>query len=72
MEQRLEKQGHASSFTLPPEAVLDRVIHALEHPKPRAHYYVTTPTYIFGYLRRILSSGMIDRVMLKVSGSGKR
>ncbi len=72
MEQRLQKQGHASSFTLPPEAVLDRVIHALEHPRPRARYYVTTPTYIFGYLRRILSSGMIDRMMLKVSGSGKR
>jgi NAD(P)-dependent dehydrogenase (short-subunit alcohol dehydrogenase family) len=72
MQQRLEKQGHATSFTLPATAVLERVIHALESPKPKARYYVTTPTYIFGYLKRILSSRMIDRLMLKVSGDGKR
>ncbi|MEW8585120.1 MAG: SDR family NAD(P)-dependent oxidoreductase, partial [Candidatus Thiodiazotropha sp.] len=36
MVNRLEKQGHATPFTLPPEAVLKRVIHALEshNPKP--------------------------------------
>lgn len=72
MLQRLKKEGHATSFTLPASAVLERVIHALESPKPRARYYVTTPTYIFGYLKRFLSSRMIDRMMLKVSGDGQR
>lgn len=72
MEQRLQKQGHATSFTLPPEAILQKVIHALEHKNPKARYYVTTPTYIFGYLKRILPSKMIDRLMLKVSGDGQR
>ncbi len=72
MEARLQKQGHATAFTLPANAVTSRVIHALEHPKPKPRYYVTTPTYAFGYLKRILSSRMVDRMMLKVSGDGKR
>ena len=72
MQERLQKQGHATAFTLPAEAVLEKVVHALEHKKPRARYYLTTPTYIFGYLKRVLSSHQVDRLMLWVSGSGKR
>jgi NAD(P)-dependent dehydrogenase (short-subunit alcohol dehydrogenase family) len=71
MQQRLQKQGHATKFTLPAEAVLDKVIHALESPSPRERYYVTVPTYLFGFLKRLLSSRMIDRLMLKVSADGK-
>ena len=72
MEARLRKQGPASRFTLPPEAVLDKVIHALESPRPRPRYYVTFPTYLFGYLKRLLSTRMIDRILLGVSGGGAR
>lgn len=72
MQQRLQKQGHATRFTLPAEAVLAKVIHALEKPAPKARYYVTLPTYLFGYLKRLLSTRQIDRLMLKVSGDGKR
>jgi NAD(P)-dependent dehydrogenase (short-subunit alcohol dehydrogenase family) len=72
MEKRLKKAGHATAFTLPANAVLDKVIHALENEKPKVRYYVTTPTYIFGYLKRILSSRLIDGLMLRVSGNGQR
>ena len=72
MEQRLQKEGHATKFTLPPEAVLDKVIHALESARPQPRYYVTFPTYLFGYLKRMLSTRAVDRLMLKVSGGGKR
>ena len=72
MEQRLQKQGHAVAFTLPASAVLDKVIHALESRQAKARYYVTFPTYLFGSLKRLLSSRMVDRLMLKVSGEGKR
>jgi NAD(P)-dependent dehydrogenase (short-subunit alcohol dehydrogenase family) len=72
MESRLQKKGHATAFTLPASAVSQRVIHALESPHPKPRYYVTTPTYLFGYLKRILSTRMVDRMMLKVSGDGKR
>ena len=65
---RLNKQGPAVPFTLPPEAVLKRVIHALEASKPQARYYVTVPTYLFGFLKRILSARALD-VLLAKSGS---
>jgi NAD(P)-dependent dehydrogenase (short-subunit alcohol dehydrogenase family) len=61
--QRLNKQGPAVPFTLPPEAVLKKVIHALEARKPRARYYVTFPTYLFGYLKRLLPTKTLDRLL---------
>ena len=48
MEARLKTKGPAVPFTLPPEAVLRKVIHALESRRPRARYYVTFPTCLFG------------------------
>ncbi|WP_457673044.1 SDR family oxidoreductase [Thiolapillus sp.] len=71
MIERLKKEGDAAPFTLGPEAVLDKVVHALESRNPRPRYYVTFPTYLFGYLRRVLSSRMQDRLMRLVSGGGK-
>jgi NAD(P)-dependent dehydrogenase (short-subunit alcohol dehydrogenase family) len=65
MEERLTKQGPAVPFTLPPEAVLRKVIHALESRHPRARYYVTFPTYLFGFLKRVLSDRMLDKVLNK-------
>ena len=65
MEARLTKQGAAVPFTLPPEAVLKKVIHALESKHPKARYYVTFPTYLFGFLKRVLSDRMLDRVLNK-------
>ena len=66
MEERLTKQGAAVAFTLPPEAVLKKVIHALESRRPRARYYVTFPTYLFGFLKRVLSDRLLDRALNKV------
>jgi NAD(P)-dependent dehydrogenase (short-subunit alcohol dehydrogenase family) len=66
MEERLTKQGPAVAFTLPPEAVLKKVIHALESRRPRARYYVTFPTYLFGFLKRVLSDRLLDRALNKV------
>ena len=45
MEARWLKAGSAAPFTRPPEAVLKRVLHALESPRPKARYPVTVPTY---------------------------
>ena len=52
-------------FELPPAAVTKKLIHALESPRPRARYYVTTPTHIMGTLRRILPSRALDWVISK-------
>jgi len=60
---RLNKEGPAVPFTLPPEAVLKKVIHALESPAPKARYYVTFPTYLFAYLKRVLPTKTLDRLL---------
>jgi len=72
MQARLEKEGPAMPFTLPPEAVLKKVIHALESPHPKPRYPVTFPTHLFSLLRRLISSRAMDSVLLKVSGGGQR
>jgi NAD(P)-dependent dehydrogenase (short-subunit alcohol dehydrogenase family) len=72
MEARLEHEGAVVPFTLPPEAVLKKVIHALESPRPRPRYAVTVPTHLFGLLRRLVTSRQLDWLLLKASGDGKR
>lgn len=64
---RLEKPGPASPFTLPPEAVLTRIFHALENPRPKLRYYVTFPTHLFAVLRRMLPYRLLDKVLLAAS-----
>jgi hypothetical protein len=72
MLERLNKEGPAAPFTLGPEAVLKRVIHALESPRPKIRYYVTVPTYLFGWLKRFVSYRLMDRILIKAGGGGKR
>ncbi len=69
---RLQTEGPVMKSTLPPEAVLKRVIHCLESRKPKIRYYVTTPTYIIGFLRRILPYALLDKLLTKGASSGKR
>jgi len=68
--ERLNKKGPAAPFTLPPEAVLKRVLHILEskHPKPR--YYVTFPTYLFAFLKRLLSHRQLDAILARAGNDG--
>ncbi|WP_340241826.1 SDR family oxidoreductase [Sulfitobacter pontiacus] len=49
-------------FELPPQAVVDKLVHALEADRPRPRYYVTTPTRISGILKRILPTRALDWV----------
>jgi len=60
---RLYESSGPDKFELPASAVTDKLAHAVESKRPRARYYVTTPTYIAGYLRRILSTRSIDRIL---------
>jgi hypothetical protein len=63
MEKRLTKIGPAQPFTLPPEAVLDKVIKALASPRPKSRYYVTVPTHFLGAVRRVLPAAAIDTLL---------
>lgn len=72
MERRLQKTGPAAPFTLPPTAVLKKVIHALESPSPRIRYYVTFPTWLFALLRHCLSYRQMDRLLRRVAHNENR
>jgi NAD(P)-dependent dehydrogenase (short-subunit alcohol dehydrogenase family) len=66
IRRRLDTPGAAAPFTLQPDAVLAKLIHALESPRPRARYYVTFPTYLFATLKRLLPGPMLDAVLRRV------
>ncbi|MEM8743858.1 MAG: SDR family oxidoreductase [Pseudomonadota bacterium] len=57
------EKGGSTRFKLGPEAVLEKLIHALESPNPHPHYYVTTATYLLAWGRRLLSTRLLDRAM---------
>ena len=70
VERRLAAQPNPEQkdlLTLGPDAVLDKVIHALEAKKPKPRYYVTVPTYLFAYLRRLLPTTALDWLLRKAS-----
>ncbi len=70
--ERLVRPGPAALFTLGPEAVLERVVHALESPRPRLRYPVTVPARAFAWLKRLLPGRAMDWVLRKTSGGGRR
>ncbi len=49
-----DDSGKKDRFELGPEAVTEKLIHALEAPRPKIRYFVTTPTYIMHYARKFL------------------
>jgi NAD(P)-dependent dehydrogenase (short-subunit alcohol dehydrogenase family) len=62
----LTKPGRGR-FLKPPEAVLAKLILALESPNPKARYYVTLPTYAMAWAKRLLPQRLLDRLLDKVS-----
>lgn len=60
---RLYEHRGPERFELPPEAVTRKLVHALESANPRPRYYVTTPTWIMGALRRLLPTRALDAII---------
>ena len=66
METRLQKPGPAAPFTLPASAVAGKVIHALESSHPKTRYAVTLPTHLFAWLKRLLPTTWLDKILVSV------
>ncbi len=62
---RLYTDSGPDQFELPAAAVTKKLLHALTSPKPKPRYYVTFPTYLMGFLRRILPTRLLDAVILR-------
>ena len=65
LSKRLYKDNGPDTFELPASAVTKKLRHALEHPRPKPRYYITTPTYIMGFARRILPTRALDWLISK-------
>ncbi|MEP3329919.1 SDR family NAD(P)-dependent oxidoreductase [Sedimentitalea sp.] len=63
---RMYKGTGPDRFELPASAVTAKLVRALDSANPNPRYYVTTATYIGGYLKRVLSSRMIDRIVSRI------
>jgi short-subunit dehydrogenase len=61
--------AHAvSPFRLGPEAVLAKLVHAVEAPRPRARYPVTLPAHAVAWLKRLLPTRLLDRIVRRGGG----
>jgi len=69
---RLKKKGPAVPFTLPPEAVLTCVMHALQSRRPKPRYRVTVPTKVFAVLKRLLPTRALDALLVRAGRDTKR
>jgi NAD(P)-dependent dehydrogenase (short-subunit alcohol dehydrogenase family) len=64
---KLAGESKPNRFKLPPEAVLKKLVHAVESPRPKARYSVTVPTHVMSVLRRLLPVRALDAVLDKAS-----
>jgi NAD(P)-dependent dehydrogenase (short-subunit alcohol dehydrogenase family) len=63
---RLEAAGEGKdAFELPASAVTAKLIRALDAKRPKARYFVTTPTYFADFMRRALPTRLSDMILGK-------
>lgn len=69
MKKRFENPNRKDPFQLEPEAVVKKLIHALESKQPKPRYFVTFPSYFLSSVKRIVPTGFLDRLLIKISDS---
>ncbi len=62
----IEGTGKRVPFNEEAEAVAQVVYRIIQTPKPKPRYYITKATYLLGYLKRIVSTTLLDKVLLKI------
>lgn len=72
VKKRLAHRGIESPFTLPPSAVLKRVLRILQSRRPKARYYVTVPTYVFALMKRLFPHWLLDLTLIAASAAENR
>jgi NAD(P)-dependent dehydrogenase (short-subunit alcohol dehydrogenase family) len=60
------REAGRDPFELGPEAVVRKLTHALESPRPRRRYYITTPAYLAAVLTRILPGAAQDWIVARL------
>lgn len=64
MEKNLKRTSVSEKkLTLTPDAVVTKLVHALESQSPKARYYIGFPAHLFAWLRRLLPDTALDWVI---------
>ena len=62
---RLASKQNSTAFTLPSSAVTNKLLHALTARKAKRRYYVTVPTYLMAWFKRLLPVSWLDKILIK-------
>ncbi len=62
---RLYTEAEPGKFELPPSAVTKKLLHAVSAKRPKPRYYVNVPTHLMGFMRRVLSTRLLDAMILR-------
>lgn len=65
IERDSERSRPERAFELPPEAVAQKILHALESPRPKRRYRVTLVSYAGEVMRRVWPDAWMDWIMSK-------
>ncbi len=63
LDKRKASVGKKDFSELPASGVTDKLIHALEFPRPNPRYYVTWATHFAGIMRRLLPTRLLDMIL---------
>ena len=63
---RAENEKDTTPFNLPASSVAKVILKIMNTDKPKPRYYVTKATYILGFLKRILSTSLLDSILKKI------
>ena len=66
LKTRLETKEDKAPFNLPASSVGNIVLKIMESKKPKPRYYVTSATHILGFLKRVLSTSLMDKLLNKI------
>lgn len=58
-----DESGTPDTFERPVADVTKTVIHACEHPRPKARYFITPATYIVNIIKRVLPTSLSDAIL---------
>jgi len=65
-EANIKSAGGKVPFKLEADAVAEKVYEIIAAKKPKPRYYITKATYLLGNLKRILSTSLLDKILIKV------
>lgn len=66
LNERLNNEKDNTPFNLPASSVANIILKIMNTDKPKPRYYVTKATYLLGFLKRVLSTDLLDKILKKI------